>query len=69
MGQTTDEIENEIDRARGDLKSNLEELESRAKDMADWRTYVERHPVAMIAAAAIGGALLAMIGGGSSVDD
>jgi hypothetical protein len=68
MGPTTDQIENDIDRARGDLKSNLEELENRAKDMADWRTQFDRHPGAMLGVALLGGALLAMLGGSSSRD-
>ena len=60
MGQTTDQIETEIDDAREELRSNLQELESRAKDAADWRVHFRRHPGRMIAAALIGGALLSL---------
>jgi len=43
--------------------SNLEELETRMKAVADWRGQFQRHPGAMITAALVGGALLsAMIG-------
>lgn len=63
MGQTTEQIENAIDRTREDLRSNLQELEARAKDAADWRKQFERHPGPMIVWAVVGGALLsAMLG-------
>lgn len=63
MGQTTDQIETDIDRTREQLRSNLEELESRVKDAADWRTQFKRHPGPMVVAALIGGVLLsAMLG-------
>jgi lipopolysaccharide biosynthesis regulator YciM len=63
MGQTTDQIVNDIDQKREHLKSNLEELEGRLKAATDWRTQVDRHPTAMIFAAMVGGVLLsAMIG-------
>ena len=63
MGKTADQIESHIDQTRGDLKSNLEELESRLRAVTDWRAQVDRHPGAMIAAALVGGALLsALIG-------
>jgi hypothetical protein len=58
MGQTTDQIATDIARTRSDLKSNLEELETRVKDAADWRSQFRKHPGAMITAALVGGALL-----------
>ena len=63
MGKTADQIANDIDQTRDDLKSNLEELESRLKAVTDWRVQVDRHPAAMVAAAMIGGALLSLITG------
>ena len=63
MGKTTDQIANDIDQTRDDLKSNLEELESRLKAATDWRVQVARHPAAMIAVAAVGGALLSLMTG------
>jgi hypothetical protein len=63
MGKTSDEIVNDIDQTRGDLKSNLEELESRLKAVTDWRVQVGRHPAAMVAAALVGGALLSLMTG------
>jgi hypothetical protein len=61
MGKTTDQIVNDIDQTRGDLKSNLEELEGRLKAATDWRVQVSRHPAAMIAAALVGGAILSSL--------
>ena len=61
MGQTTDQIVSDIDLTREDLKSNLEELESRVKDVTDWRVQFEKHPVAMVAVALVGGALLSSL--------
>jgi hypothetical protein len=66
MGQATDQIENQIENTREDLKSNLQELETRVKTAADWRHYFAEHPGAMIAAAFGGGVLLASIVGGRS---
>jgi hypothetical protein len=63
MGQTTDQIESEIDRTRGDLKANLEELELRVKSVADWRDQFRRHTGPMVVAALIGGALLSAVVG------
>lgn len=63
MGQTTDQITSNIDHARQELRSNLEELETRVKSAADWRTQFRKRPAAMIVAALVGGVLLSsMIG-------
>jgi hypothetical protein len=61
MGQTTDQIENDIEHTREDLKSNLEELESRVKSATDWRHYYRKHTGAMIAVAFGGGILLSSL--------
>ena len=66
MGQRTDQIENQIESKREDLKSNLQELESRVKTAADWRHYFAEHTGTMIAAAFGGGVLLASMLGGRS---
>lgn len=66
MGQTTDQIENQIENKREDLKSNLHELETRVKTATDWRHYFTEHTGAMIAAAFGGGVLLATMLGGRS---
>ena len=63
MGKTSDQITNDIDRTRDDLKANLEELEMRVKSVADWREQFRRRPGPLVAAALLGGALLsAMVG-------
>jgi hypothetical protein len=61
MGQTTDEIANDIDRTREDLKSNLAELESRVKAVTDWRALFRNHPGPMVSAALVGGVLLSLM--------
>ena len=66
MGQRTDQIENQIEDKREDLKSNLQELETRVKTATDWRHYFAEHTGTMIAAAFGGGALLATMLGGRS---
>ena len=66
MGQTTDQIENQIENNRADLKSNLQELETRVKTATDWRQYFAEHTGTMIAAAFGGGVLLATMVGGRS---
>lgn len=63
MGQTTDQIAAGIDQTRDDLKSNLEELETRVKSAADWRGHFRKHPGSMIAAAVVGGMLLSSMFG------
>jgi hypothetical protein len=64
MGQTTDQIENQIETKREDLKSNLQELQTRVKTATDWRHYFTEHTGTMIAAAFGGGVLLATMAGG-----
>ena len=66
MGQRTDQIENQIESKREDLKSNLQELETRVKTATDWRHYFVEHTGTMIAAAFGGGVLLASMLGGRS---
>src|ERR1044072_4382047 len=59
MGQTSDEIVSDIAQTREDLKSNLQELETRVKAAADWRSQFRKRPGVMLVAALVGGALLA----------
>ncbi len=61
MGQTPDQIVSEIDRTRESLRSNLLELETRAKEATDWRAQFRRHPEGMTLAALAGGALLSLL--------
>jgi DNA segregation ATPase FtsK/SpoIIIE-like protein len=41
MGQRTDQIENQIETKREDLKSNLEELQTRVKTATDSRIVMD----------------------------
>ena len=61
MGETTDQIATVIDRTREDLKSNLEELETRVKEVTDWRSHFRKSPASMVVAALVGGALLSTL--------
>jgi hypothetical protein len=61
MGETTDQIESDIDHTRQALQSNIEELETRVKDATNWRSVVRRHPVPMFVAALVGGMLVATL--------
>ena len=63
MGKTTDEIESDIDSTRQDLKSNLQELETRVKAATDWRGYFRKHSGTMLAAAFGGGVILSSMMG------
>jgi hypothetical protein len=58
MDERADQIEAEINRARGDLNNNLQELEDKVKSAFDWRTQFEEHPLAMLGLA-FGGGLVA----------
>jgi hypothetical protein len=61
MGQTTDEIENQIETTRESLRSNFEELETRVKSATDWRHYYKEHTGMMMAVAFGGGLLLSTL--------
>jgi hypothetical protein len=65
VGQTTYQIEHHIEKTRDDLGANLNELEYKVKEIADWRHHFRNHPMTMIGAAFGGGILLAtMLGNG-----
>ena len=61
MDQTTEQIENEIHDRRRALRSNLQELEDKARSVTDWRQRVRANPAAMLAVAFVGGMLAAHI--------
>ena len=64
MGETTNQIESQIESARDNLGSNLNELERKVKSATDWKQHFEAHPVTMLAVAFGGGIVLAMTMGG-----
>jgi len=59
MGERTDPIEPQIENKREDVKSKLQQLETRVKTATDWRHSFAEHTGTMIAAAFGGGVLLA----------
>jgi hypothetical protein len=58
MGESTSQIERDIMAERNELGRNLQLLESKARSLADWRTYFRNHPFAMMGIALGGGVLL-----------
>jgi hypothetical protein len=58
MGASTEQIEQEIRAERDDLGRNLEDLEFKAKELADWKVHFRNHPAAFLGAAAGFGVLL-----------
>jgi ElaB/YqjD/DUF883 family membrane-anchored ribosome-binding protein len=63
MGQTADEIKQEIEQARSRLGQNLNELEYRVKSETDWRVHYDRHPWMFLGAAFAGAMALSMMAG------
>lgn len=71
MGQTADELKNQIENQRQELGDNLQQLEEKVRSTVDWRTQFEQKPWAGVGLAFGGGFLLSMLmpsggGGGSS---
>jgi hypothetical protein len=64
MGETTAQIEAQIEQVREDLGSNFEELERKVRTATDWKAHVKSNPGAMLGVAFGGGMLLAMMTGG-----
>ena len=61
MGERSDQIEEQIQRTREDLRDNLNELEQKVRRAFDWRTPFEERPLTMLAVAMGGGMLLAAL--------
>jgi hypothetical protein len=61
MGESSDQIEEKIQRTREDLRGNLNELEEKVKSVFDWRTQFEKHPLRVLTVALGGGMLLAAL--------
>ena len=55
MDETTEQIESQIYHRRRALRSNLQELEDKARSVTDWRQRVRANPGAMLAVAFVGG--------------
>ena len=61
MGENTNQIEQEIRQRRADLGRNLDELEDRARELADWRTHYRNHHGAFLGAAFGLGAVIGLM--------
>jgi hypothetical protein len=66
MDERPDEIINHIEAQRHELGRNLNELETRVRENADWRTWFDRNPMMMMGAALGGGLLLGTAIGGKT---
>lgn len=64
MGQTTQQIEQDIQESRDSLGANLDELEHRARSAADWKQQVRAKPGKFLSLAFGGGLILAALFGG-----
>ena len=51
MGETADQIRNEIEHTRARLGQELNELEYKVKRETDWRVQFDRHPWGFMGAA------------------
>ena len=60
MGQTPSEITHKIEQTRAELGSNLRELETRVKEITDWRRQFQKSPFLLVTLAFGGGILLGM---------
>ena len=61
MGQRASQIKNHIRDTRGDLSSNLRELESKIESATDWRCQFNSRPLIFLGLALGAGALLAKL--------
>lgn len=66
MGETISQIERELSAERRELGRNLEELETKARELIDWRRHYQNHPAQFLGAAVAGGVVLGIIAGGSA---
>lgn len=66
MGETISQIERDLEAERIDLSRNLNELETKARQMTDWRHYYRNHPGQLLGAALATGVVLGIVAGGKS---
>lgn len=58
MNSQSEEIRNEMARVRRELDENVVAVVQQAKELADWRNFVRRHPLLTVSAAAAVGFLV-----------
>jgi len=61
MGETADQIKQQIDEQREQLGTNLQQLETKVKETVDWKTQFESKPMAGIGLAFGAGFLLSVL--------
>jgi hypothetical protein len=61
VGEITNQIEQEIRQKRDHLGRNLDELEDKARELADWRTHYRKHSPAFLGAAFGLGVVLGLV--------
>jgi hypothetical protein len=66
VGENTSQIEHEIVAERVELGRNLDELEQRAKDLANWRVHYRNHSAAFLGAAVSVGVLFGVLSAGAT---
>ncbi len=66
MGETISQIERDLEAERHDLGRNLDELETKARQMTDWKRYYRNHPGQLLGAALATGVVLGIVAGGKS---
>ena len=64
MGENASQIEREIMAERSELGRNLEVLETKARDLADWHVHYRKHPAVFLGAAAALGVVLGALSHG-----
>ncbi|HEX7361346.1 MAG TPA: hypothetical protein VF283_12720 [Bryobacteraceae bacterium] len=64
MAEDPNEIEHNIESRRRDLGGHLDELETRLREETNWRTYVRRNPLTVLATVFGAGLMLAYTFGG-----
>jgi len=66
MAETINQIERDLARERDALSRNVDELETKARELTDWRRYYRNHPGQLIGVAMAGGVVLGILAGGGS---
>jgi hypothetical protein len=59
-------LQHEIDTEKADLIDNLSALETKARDAADWRAHIRKHPLQAVGVALAAGAVLGFLTGSRS---
>lgn len=64
MGETINQIERDLAAERADLGRNLDALQTKARELTDWRHHYRNHPGQLLAVALAGGVVLGIMAGG-----